>query len=439
MLNVLTLSILIALVYLAVVATIAIVAALRAGGRRNDDNEDHQALAVSRFTIPVSIIVPVLKPSAAVRRTVASLLELNYPEFEVIVVVEGQSGIVLKLLARDWQLEAREFFYRQTINTADVRRIYRSGRDSRLMVIDKIGHGPSDAINCGVNVSRYRYVMPIAPAATFDRDALLRMMTAAVRDPANVVGASGHLELGESSTTTGTARLAARFQRLASARSMMDSRLGWRYLGAGLGPTGGVNVWRRDAIVKLRGFSAAAADPDLDMMFRLQTNALEGGGRFDRGTNVFGHVGPQQMRDTLKIGVRRQQAALEIVSAWARGRGRRFDLRTLAYFIGSEILTPLTQVWIVAATVFGAAAGRFAWISVLLALALLSFGNAAVSNAALLLRGSAAGGPEQGELQQLLKAGPLDFVLYRAMLAAARVVAIVRFVGGITRREPAVN
>src|SRR5262245_26035128 len=105
MLTFLTLSILIAVAYLAIVATITIVAALRTGGRRNDDNEDHQALALSRFTIPVSIIVPVPKPSAAVRRTVASLLELNYPEFEVIVVVEGQSGIVLKLLARDFQLE----------------------------------------------------------------------------------------------------------------------------------------------------------------------------------------------------------------------------------------------------------------------------------------------------------------------------------------------
>ena len=64
------------------------------------------------------------------------------------------------------------------------------------MVIDKAAAGYSDALNCGVNVARYRYVMSVDPEVTFDRDALLRVMTAALRDPANVVGASNHVERG---------------------------------------------------------------------------------------------------------------------------------------------------------------------------------------------------------------------------------------------------
>ena len=55
----LTSSIVLALAYVAAVATFAIVAALRVGGRREDQGDDHEALASSRFTIPVSIIVPV--------------------------------------------------------------------------------------------------------------------------------------------------------------------------------------------------------------------------------------------------------------------------------------------------------------------------------------------------------------------------------------------
>src|SRR4029077_1766797 len=110
---------------------------------------------------------------------------------------------------------------------------YRSGRDPRLMVIDKAGAGYSDALNCGVNVARYRYFMPVAPDVTFDRDALLRLMTAALRDPANVVGASNHVERGAASVGTDLGApfaLSALFQRLASARSLMDSRLAWRQL-----------------------------------------------------------------------------------------------------------------------------------------------------------------------------------------------------------------
>src|SRR5262245_17287788 len=436
MVGFLTLSITFAVAYLALVATLAIVAALRAGGRR-DDSDDHDALAVSRFTIPVSIVVPISKGSPSVTRTaVSSLLDLNYPELEVIVVTDGAPETLIDDLSRDWQLEAREFFYRKTIETSEVRRIYRSGRDPRLMVIDKAARGYSDALNCGINVARYRYVMSVDPEVVFDRDALLRVMAAALRDPAHVVGASNHVERGTDlegrgeilATPASLSKMTALFQRLASTRSLMDSRLAWRYLGAGLGPAGSVIVWRRDAVLKVNGFSTTAADPDLDLMFRLQANGADGGGRIDRGVDVFGYVGPQSFHRVLRMAARRQRAALEILSACVRGRARSLDVRTLAYFIERELLTPLAQVWIVFATVVGAFGGWFSWTSVLLAIVLLSFGNAAVSTAALLLRGSTPGAPELPELKRLVAVGPLEFVVYAPALAAARIAAAISFI-----------
>ena len=107
----------------------------------------------------------------------------------------------------------------------------------------------------------------------------------------------------------------------------MDSRLAWRYLAAGLGPAGAAIVWRRDAVIKLRGFSVTAADPDLDMMFRLQTHGADGGGRFDRGMDVFGQVGPQPLRSALKTAGQRQVAALAVLAGSLRGRARRLKPR----------------------------------------------------------------------------------------------------------------
>jgi len=91
-------------------------------------------------------------------------------------------------------------------------------------------------------------------------------------------------------------------------------------------------------------------------------------------------------------------------------------------------VTPLAQVWIVLATLIGAGAGWYSWTAVLFALVGLSLGNAAVSNAALLLRGSSAGAPEEPELRQLLAAGPFEFLVYRPGLAAARIAAAISFV-----------
>jgi hypothetical protein len=439
MMALLTGSIALALAYLTIVAALAIVAALRAGGRREEASEEHDALAVSRFTIPVSIIVPIANGTTAIHRTLTALLDLNYPEFEVIAVTEGVPQVMLDELAREWQLEAREFFYRKIINTAEVRRIYRSGRDPRLMVIDKTADSSAsaratadkhrDALNCGVNVARYRYFMPVESGVDFDRDALLRIMRSALRDPASVIGASNHVE-GGTVAKGNRARIIALFQRLASARSLMDSRLAWRHLSGGSGPMGSVIVWRRDSVIKAQGFSADAADPDIDLMFRLQTNGADSGsgGRFDRGVDVFGRVGSQPVRSAMAVSGRRQHAALQIAAAILQGRAGGLGLKTLASFIESEIVTPLAQLWIVLATIVGASAGWFAWTSVFLAVALLAFGNAAVSTAALLLRGSSAGSPEEPELQRLVIAGPFEFVFYRPILAAARLAAAIAFV-----------
>jgi hypothetical protein len=261
-------------------------------------------------------------------------------------------------------------------------------------------------------------------------------MTAALRDPANIVGASNHVERGAASVGTDLGApfaLSALFQRLASARSLMDSRLAWRQLGAGLGPAGAVTVWRKDAIIKLNGFSVDAADSDLDMMLRLQSRGIEGQGRFDRGPDVFGRAGSQTLRGAFHLAGRRQLAALEILAAWARGRARGFQPKALAYFVASEFMTPLAQTWIVFATMLGAVAGWLSWSSVGLAIVLLSCGNAAVNNSALLLRGATVGAPEGSELRRLLIAGPFDFLCYRSVLAAARLVTLLRFVTGTAK------
>ena len=184
------------------------------------------------------------------------------------MVADGTSEIVIDTLGPDWQLEAREFFYRKTIETADVRRIYRSARDSRLMVIDKAAAGPSDALNCGVNVARYRYVMSVAPEVIFDRDALLRVMTAALRDPANVIGASSHVERGDVSSVRLVAgirpvrRASAPFDRTRP-RSLRSSS-GWRrrdrsWTAASPGVISGPGWVRRarDRLASRRGHQAA--------------------------------------------------------------------------------------------------------------------------------------------------------------------------------------
>jgi hypothetical protein len=450
-------SVMVSLAYLVALAGAAVVCALKYGGRREQPVDDHDALAASRFTIPVSLIVPLGANAASARETTASLLALSYSEFEVIVVAGEQPDESLDALKKEWELSAHELFYRQSLPTSAVRRIYRSARDARLLLVEKTASGRADALNCGVNVARFRYASVVDAGVVFEPDALLRAMSAPLRDPANVVAASSHVEVrGDDARDLGAA--AAR-QWLQSIRSLLDSRIAWRALRKGLGPQGAVVVWRRDALLQMGGFSTGAADPDLDMMVRLQMSLPPSSPQPDashlphpthppsvsspatesratpavvRTTEIFGRVDAGRRGSSLTDVARRQRAVLEALTAGRRGGGEA--RRTLAYFTISQCITPLLIAWVVAGTAIGAGAGWWGWREVALALVLLSFGQALVSSAALLLRGSAPGAPDERTLTRLLLLAPCELVVYGPVAACGRVAGVWSFLTAGARR-----
>lgn len=406
-------SLVIAVAYLAAVGVSALMSALYTGGRREDRTEGTDAQSTSRFTIPVSIIVPVGRETTTLSRAIDRMLGFNYPELEVIVVTEGAAPALLEELTRDWQIEAREFFYRKTLPTADVRRIYRSARDPRLSIIDKKPAGYADALNCGVNVARYRYVAPIDPHISFEADALLTVMAAPLADPGRVLGASSHIEQAGS------------FDRLASARSLLESRLVWKSLRRTIGPHGAMSVWRRDAVIKAEGFSRRAADPDIDMMFRIQA-ASGASGHFHRGATIFGRRLATSAPATRRAAGVRQRAALGLLVKGVTDGPRAIGYRSLCWLLQTELLVPFAQAWIIAVAFVAAMLGWLSWTLLILVVLALMFGTAAVSAAGLLLRGALPDAPDERELTRLLLVAPFEFVIRRPAFAVARVIGARR-------------
>lgn len=414
----LTGSVAVALAYLTVLATATIVAALRAGGRREDGPDEHDPQAASRLTMPVSVVVPVGQ-SARLSQAIGNLVDLTYPEFEIIAVADA--GVTnLEAAIADWQLESREFFYRRALDTTPVRRIFRSTRDPRVVVVEKEPGHRSDALNCGLNFARYRFVAIVPPDVTFTRTALLSAMTPALRDPVTIVGIGSEIERIPDSRVVDRD---ARFERLRSLRSLMFTRLFWSRLRRGLGPGDGVVIWRRDAVLQANGFSASAADPDLDMMFRLQRTGRDER-RFVRNEDAFGHTSTVADAIARPAAGQRQRSTLSTTAAWGPAAAGSVGLRAFTCFLQAEVVTPMAQFWVVAGTLAGAAIGCFSWVAPVAAILLLSFGTAAVSVAALLVRGAHAEPPDTSEIRILLGLSPLEFLIDRPRRVWTRLLAL---------------
>jgi glycosyltransferase involved in cell wall biosynthesis len=399
--------------YLIVIAAAVVSGALARGGRRDRALESDDVLAISRFTIPVSILVPVIDDGSSIVPLIRSLLALNYPEFEIVVVAEGRGVAAIAALREEWKLEPKEVFYRRTIDTAPVRRIYGSGREARMIVVEKAAGGRADALNCGASLARFRYLVSLPGDVRFDADALLRLMSPAIIDPGAVLAVTGAVE-----RRGDDAGPAADFQTLASLRSWMAARLAWHQPRAGLPPRDSAVAWRRDAVLEAGGFAAGTADPEVDLLVRLQTSHARGS--VVRTWAVFGRAGTLSLRAAARQAVRRRRALLEAFGLFWNRRGRAAGRLALAPTLVVELLTPLIELFVVALTVAGAAMGRLYWTAPALAILLVAFGQGMVSAAALLMRGASADAPAGAELRRLLLQAPLEFTIYRPALAWAR-------------------
>jgi hypothetical protein len=227
-----------------------------------------EILSTSRFTIPVSVIIPASGATPTLVAAVTSALALHYPEFEVIVVTEDRGAI--ESLRPDFDLRPCEVFFRRSLTTAAVRTIHRSTVEPRLLVAEVPESSNGDLRNCGINLARFRYVCVGSPYVRYEPQALLECMHVALEDPGRVIGVTASVSetAGGAATGPGAHLRPADALRFAAATRRRLSGIGRRRLD--LPPEGPVawGIWRRDTLLAVGGFSTDESSVDADLTFR---------------------------------------------------------------------------------------------------------------------------------------------------------------------------
>src|SRR5262245_23207124 len=125
------------------------------------------------------------------------------------------------------------------------------------MVIDKPNGGKADALNCGINLARYRYVCFVVGESVFFREALLHGMRVAMQNPAEIVGVTSqvaidnepeHARLPDGLIKVDR-RILITYQLLDYLRSFLASRLAWNRGNYMLCAIGAFMLWRRDVVI----------------------------------------------------------------------------------------------------------------------------------------------------------------------------------------------
>jgi cellulose synthase/poly-beta-1,6-N-acetylglucosamine synthase-like glycosyltransferase len=243
-------------------------------------------IAESPLAPPISLIAPAHNEEKSIRLAVRNLLELDYPELEVIVINDGSRDRTFQELHDEFNLRPVHAVYVQDIMSARVRGLYRSDLTPRLLVIDKeAGGSKADAVNAGLNAATSPYVCVVDADSVLERDALLRIMIPILADPKHVVGAGGIVRVLNGSELKGGQLLRVRLPRksveviqvIEYLRAFLIGREAWAQGNMMMIISGAFGLFRTDLVRAVGGYRSKAIGEDFDLVVRLHRHLLEKG------------------------------------------------------------------------------------------------------------------------------------------------------------------
>ena len=225
---------------------------------------------------PISLLVPAYNEEATIASSLRSMLQIDYPDYEIVVVNDGSRDRTLQVLMREFALQPFPEAYRMRVQTKPVRGIYRSATFPNVRVIDKENGGKADALNAGINASRFPLFCGVDADTVLQRDSLQRIVYPFLEDQ-RVVASGGTVRIANGCEVSGgyltriglPRNLLALFQVVEYLRAFLFGRMGWSALGGLLVISGAFGVFRKETVIEVGGYRTDTVGEDMELVVRM--------------------------------------------------------------------------------------------------------------------------------------------------------------------------
>lgn len=229
------------------------------------------------FTKPVSILVPSYNEEVGIINTIYSLINVKYPESEIVVIDDGSIDKTSELVIAAFNMVEQSIEPRSALDTKPVKKTYYSQNYSNLTLIVKDNGGKSDALNCGINYSRYPYFCSMDGDSILDENSLLKVMKPIIASDGQVVAAGGNVRIANGSEVDyGKLKESEIYQRPIVAyqimeylRAFMLGRIFLTRLNMVLIISGAFSVFKKDIVIKMGGYDTNIIGEDMELVIKM--------------------------------------------------------------------------------------------------------------------------------------------------------------------------
>lgn len=315
----------------------------------------------SPLTPGVSIIAPAYNEEVTIIDNVYSMMQIDYPNYEIIVVNDESTDRTMELLVSEFSLVEVPYDVAMKVPSKPIKRVLKSTdeRFSKLVVVDKAHGGrKSDGSNAGINVCNNKYFVCTDVDCIVEPMALYRMMWLVVNSHEPMIGVSATMlmsngcvvENGRVTEASVPNSPLPMFQQLEYMRSFLIGKLGWSAINALPNISGGFGLFDTDVVVKSGGYDPTSMAEDVDMLLRMVTYMKNNGYSF-RLAQVpkvcCWTEGPSTLKALFRQRIRWARGLFEIVS-----HHRKMFLNphygpigafTLPYIFTFEFIAPMLE------------------------------------------------------------------------------------------------
>ncbi len=245
------------------------------------------SLLASGFLPPITILAPAYGEEATCVESTKSLLALEYPEYEVLVINDGSKDRTFECMVEAFDMKEAYRMPIAEIPTAKVRGIYRSSRIPNLWLIDKENGGKADSLNTGINYTDSPLFCAVDADSLLEKPALTRIVRPYIEN-SDTVAVGGIIRIVNGSTVAAgkvvkidmPENLWAKFQVLEYFRAFLAGRMGWEAFNATFIISGAFGLFHRHTVVAAGGYSTKrngyeTVGEDIELVIRLHRYCLD--------------------------------------------------------------------------------------------------------------------------------------------------------------------